>query len=220
MLAWIPIDLYVLDYETVKVLTFTRVLFAVIMLSVAFYKPVTTNLRKGQLSLFFLIAIMVSFFAFANIELQHVNWDDTNVFIKSAYAHIPILILILLCLFPLTMFEFSALFIFVFAVTLGLGFQVTTPAFMLVETGTLWIVISVGLLALIASTSLLYYVLKLLRTMSHDDMTKCFRRDHGETLLATLLEIYKRKEEPLAIAFIDLDNFKAVNDDFGHEAGD
>lgn len=220
MLGWIPVDLYILGQRGITLLTALRVGVAVIMLITAFMRPNTRSLIIGQLSLFFLVAVMMAFFSVANVELQAINWDHTNIFVKSSYAHLPVLILMLLCLFPLTVIEFSAYFILIFAVTLGVAVNASAPAFMLVEVGTLWIVGSVGLLALMVSLSLLYYVLSLINITSRDDMTGCYRREHGEILLDTLFALSKRKKDPLSIVFVDLDHFKSVNDNFGHDFGD
>jgi diguanylate cyclase (GGDEF)-like protein len=62
---------------------------------------------------------------------------------------------------------------------------------------------------------------KLLQTQaSHDSLTGLGNR----TLLADrfffAVERAKRSEKPFAIAMIDLNDFKSVNDDYGHVAGD
>lgn len=60
-----------------------------------------------------------------------------------------------------------------------------------------------------------------LRTQSLvDQLTGVYSRRGVERLLASEVERARREGDPLALAFIDLDGFKAVNDVHGHEAGD
>ena len=54
----------------------------------------------------------------------------------------------------------------------------------------------------------------------HDPLTGLVNRTFLKMQLETLTKINKRENKKLAIIFIDLDNFKFINDTFGHEAGD
>ncbi|MEM6639240.1 MAG: GGDEF domain-containing protein [Pseudomonadota bacterium] len=53
-----------------------------------------------------------------------------------------------------------------------------------------------------------------------DALTKVFSRRHLEDVLAKSYDNATRFGWPLAVMFVDLDHFKAVNDTFGHAAGD
>ena len=53
-----------------------------------------------------------------------------------------------------------------------------------------------------------------------DDLTKvCNRRGFFQTI-TPLLHMAKRNEKPIGILMADVDNFKSVNDNFGHQKGD
>ena len=55
---------------------------------------------------------------------------------------------------------------------------------------------------------------------SHDELTGAFNRRHLMQLLDDERERAGRAGEPFAVALFDLDHFKAINDGFGHAAGD
>ncbi|WP_053075912.1 diguanylate cyclase [Pluralibacter gergoviae] len=65
---------------------------------------------------------------------------------------------------------------------------------------------------------------KLLRELSysasHDPLTQLANRSSFEHQLSELLESLPQSRQSHALAFIDLDRFKAVNDSAGHAAGD
>lgn len=61
---------------------------------------------------------------------------------------------------------------------------------------------------------------KIQHMASHDDLTGLPNRALFKDRLATAQTLALRNKEKLGILFIDLDGFKAVNDTFGHQAGD
>jgi len=55
---------------------------------------------------------------------------------------------------------------------------------------------------------------------TRDELTSLFNRRHLNESLPAMLALARRDGQPLAVALIDLDHFKAVNDHHGHGAGD
>jgi chemotaxis protein histidine kinase CheA len=53
-----------------------------------------------------------------------------------------------------------------------------------------------------------------------DALTGLRNRRHVEEYLAKLASLARRNLEPIAVLVIDIDHFKSVNDEHGHEAGD
>jgi len=59
-----------------------------------------------------------------------------------------------------------------------------------------------------------------IKTLQIDHLTGLYRRSHFENVLQIELKRAKRHRSKFSIVFFDLDNFKKVNDTYGHLAGD
>jgi len=53
-----------------------------------------------------------------------------------------------------------------------------------------------------------------------DALTGCYNRRFFDEVVRRELQRHRRYNVPLSLLFIDIDRFKAINDAFGHEAGD
>ncbi len=57
-------------------------------------------------------------------------------------------------------------------------------------------------------------------TIKIDSLTNIFNRRYFDTIFPQQIKISKRNNKYLALAMIDIDNFKSYNDTYGHQAGD
>ena len=53
-----------------------------------------------------------------------------------------------------------------------------------------------------------------------DNLTDSCNRGYGLTLLERQIKLARRRKSPVLLAYTDVDNFKDINDTFGHEEGD
>ncbi|MFA6505420.1 MAG: histidine kinase N-terminal 7TM domain-containing protein [Treponemataceae bacterium] len=80
---------------------------------------------------------------------------------------------------------------------------------------------SVGTAIIIADTTETTELLeKLAKLATTDDLTGANNRRRFFELADREMELARRKERPISFAMFDLDHFKAVNDKYGHPAGD
>jgi diguanylate cyclase (GGDEF)-like protein/PAS domain S-box-containing protein len=93
-----------------------------------------------------------------------------------------------------------------------------------------WALISARLLEFEGVTALMGGILditpqkrleeRLRELATRDPLTLAYNRRHFMELCATEIERARRHGHPLSICMIDADNFKAVNDEYGHAVGD
>ncbi len=53
-----------------------------------------------------------------------------------------------------------------------------------------------------------------------DDLTGLYNRQHITELLKNQLQLHARNSSPFTIALVNMDSFKTINQDFGHQIGD
>jgi len=61
---------------------------------------------------------------------------------------------------------------------------------------------------------------KLEHLAKFDDLTKLSNRRNFYSLLEKYISLSERTMDPICILFIDIDNFKGINDSYGHKVGD
>ena len=86
--------------------------------------------------------------------------------------------------------------------------------------GGFWLLILIAGVTSLASASQLAFMITLVRQAIHDPLTGVFSRGSGKEILNMQWAAAQRSQQPLTLAFIDLDYFKSINDSFGHRAGD
>lgn len=84
---------------------------------------------------------------------------------------------------------------------------------------------SLSLLAVVIFTNIFLHVLeklqeRLITDSTHDPLTGALNRRELDALLGETIERKRRSNAPASLLLFDIDDFKSLNDDFGHAVGD
>jgi diguanylate cyclase (GGDEF)-like protein len=218
--AWIPVDALMLDAGTRTPVAIGRLVAACAFLTLALAAWRANSLQAARLAVAILVLIPSAFFVFAATQWTQATLADESFGLRGVYAAVPFVVASGLGLFPLTAIEAAAASLPIFlaeAAVAALDIQALTP----METlGSLWLLALVTGVAGLAGMAQVGLMSQLLRQMAHDPLTGAYRRATGEELLALEMGLARRSDIALAVLFIDLDRFKSINDQFGHEVGD
>lgn len=213
-------DLIAFDTPTVATLAISRGLIAFLFLSLFFGIGNGETIRDAYRALAIFFAILLTFQGISQPLLGLNTPSAISGITTAGYVLFPFLIVVCIGIFPLTVKEtFLTLVLFAVAQILilivlpeqGDPFQ---------RLGILISLLAAGILCGFSAISQLLYMASLVDQASVDALTNCFSRNSGEEIVDVQYKIAKREGSPLAMVFVDLDNFKSINDKNGHEAGD
>jgi diguanylate cyclase (GGDEF)-like protein len=217
---WIPVDALMLDTGTSASVAIARLVAACAFFALALGAWRATSLQAARVAVAILVLIPSAFFVFAAAHWTQATLADESFGLRGVYAAVPFVVASGLGLFPLTAVEAAVASLPIFfaeAVVATLDIRPLTP----METlGSLWLLVLVTGVAGLAGMAQVSLMSQLLRQMAHDPLTGAYRRATGEELLGLEMGLARRSEIPLAVLFMDLDRFKSINDQFGHEVGD
>ena len=213
-------DLLVLPWPLSGNLAIGRIVASLAFAALACSFNGSTRMRDAYLALAMLFTISTVFYIASYALLAQHNLNGVSAIIEATYAFLPLIMVAGLSMFPLTALEgaiFAApvLVAEIISTLSNLDIMNLSPLI-----STAWLAILIAIVATLSGMSQLGFMIALVRMAIRDALTSCFSRMSGMELLEIQFIIATRSSNPLSVAFIDLDNFKEVNDKFGHEAGD
>ncbi|MDR1849022.1 MAG: GGDEF domain-containing protein [Zoogloeaceae bacterium] len=218
--SWSVIDYFVFPTNIWTPMTLLRVSagFAFLAIFLCYSsKERFTSVYRALVFLFLIPSLFypASQYLFTNSQLT----GDFAHLVAVAYTFLPFILMACLAIFPLSFKESLTLSLLVLSAQL-VGILLPHNDQLINNFSTLWLLALLGGIATTAGISQLALMIVLVRQAVRDALTGCLTRSSGEELLALQFSIAQRGKTTLSLAFIDLDHFKSVNDQFGHETGD
>lgn len=217
---WIIVDLVVFNLPVALLLAAGRLVTSLAFAVLAMSFRDSARMKDAYRALAIMFAIPTLFFMYSHPLLSHFQMQGAAEAIAAGYAFLPFVMLAGLSVFPLTAVEGAAYASPVLLAEAAVAVMQLDLLSWSSHLGAFWLLLLIAVVSSLAGMSQLGFMIALVRQASHDALTGCFRRASGEELLEIQFRISSRSGVSLALVFVDLDDFKSVNDQFGHEMGD
>lgn len=217
---WIVVDIAAFPYKVWFPLVAARLAATVAFCMITLLAVRMNRMADAYRMLALLFAVPTAFFLFSYQHMAQFDLHGIQQAFSTGYAFLPFVMLAGLSIFPLTLLEniaFIAPLLLMQIVAGVLRLPVLDwPTF----AASFWLLLLIAGVSVLAGLSQLAFIIVMVREAIRDRMTGCFSRQSGEELIELQFTLTNREGSPLALAFIDLDRFKEINDTYGHEAGD
>lgn len=216
---WCILDNFFMPREVVWSLCAARLLAALAFALLAFAYRKSDRSLHAYVALGSLFLIPTLFFVFANLLLGDIQGEGIAISLISGYHLLPFLIAAGLSVFPLTALEGIVFATPVVAVQ-WVSTVVLNDASAVEELGLLWLIVLIAAVAVLSGMTQLHYLSEIVTKSAHDPLTNAYNRMTGEEFMEKYLSLARRNKTPFSLVFVDVDHFKSINDNYGHEAGD
>lgn len=216
------VDLLVFERATAFYLVGLRLLAAAFFVLLAWPRELSpaAPYRQAMVMLLALLLVPPLFHLLSAGALAAAAQNDTQRLLARLYGYLPTIVLGGLAIFPLTAIETFLLALPVIAAAAA-GLLLQGVRFSLAEQGdALWFMFMLLGVAAFSGMCQCHYMAALALRAMHDPLTGAYTRQSGEDALGLLHRLGEMSGKTLSVVFIDLDRFKAINDGYGHEAGD
>lgn len=217
--AWIVVDWYFLPWPLWGELALLRLVACGVFLLIAWQCTKEHTLYRAQVLLAILLLLPSVFYIFALPMAAIYDLSEVQRASIELYSLLPFVIAAGLSLFPLSLKEFSLYAAPLFGLTVYSTIAVGDNPIHIIVTTT-WLFLLILGVSLFASLNQLRYMISQTSVASYDELTGALTRRAGIEALELHFRLANLKEDNISLAFIDLDHFKSLNDDFGHNAGD
>lgn len=217
---WIVIDVLVLPWSLAWKLAVARLATSAAFFALALLFRDSERLWQAWVAVAIMFLIPTLFFLFSHPLISGRDMEGIPAALASGYAFLPFVMLAGLAIFP-----FTALETFVFAspvliAQFSVAIAQLDPVHWQEHFGAFWLLMLIAVVAAFSSMSQLHFLNRVLRYSLIDPLTGRLNRRSGHRMLEQHLALAERQGRPLSVAFLDLDRFKSVNDEYGHDAGD
>ncbi len=218
-LLWIVFDAMTLSRDQWLSLAVFRLMAVAVFVALAIV-PTKERTRTAVLGMLGVtLAVPMFIFGAAQFILRHTHLEGLAAINGHLYEALPFVVLAGLSIFPLVAAEGM-----LFAIPLLAMVAIVQIASVGLDSvrlfSTLWVLGLVLGVYLLTCAIQLHYMMALLRRASHDPLTGALTRRSGVELIELHFRLACEQQTPFAIAFFDIDNFKGINDGFGHDVGD
>ena len=219
---WSVIDLLVFEAPQSWLLVALRVLSAAVFAFLAWPRETACAwpYTRAMGMLLTMLLVPPLFYLLSLFAVEGTTLTDSQRLVMQLYTFMPTIVLGGLAIFPLAAVEIVLLSLPVIGVAV-LGLSMSDRPLTLAEHGaTLWFMLMMMGVAIFSGMSQSHYMKSLMRRAMTDPLTGAYTRRSGNETLELMFRLASLSGKPLAVAFVDLDHFKSINDTWGHDAGD
>ncbi len=218
---WIPVDLFVFPQRLAIYFSLLRVAAALAFAALVILCRPERRRPSPRWVLAGLLAVPTVFFLISQPLLAQFDIrGQLQQAVAAGYAFLPFVMVAGLSMFPITALEGALLSVPPLIANLIVSFLGYHVMPFETHLGAMWLIALLSVVATLAGMSQLHFMQQLIAQASHDVLTTAYSRRVGEELLELQFQQSRRNGSPFSLVFIDLDDFKEINDRFGHEEGD